>query len=125
MVRYNKNNVFAKIIRNELPAEKIYEDDKVLAIPDLHPQAPVHVLVIPKGEYCSFHDFSMQAPSETIAHFWNVVAKLAEKFAVDKSGYRLITNHGADALQTVEHFHVHLLGQKKLGPLIVGDNYHS
>lgn len=125
MAPYDTNNVFAKIIRGELPADKIYEDDNVIAIADLHPQAPVHILVLPKGEYCSFHDFSQKASAQIIANFWGVVAKLAEEFTVDKSGYRLIANHGADAMQTVAHFHVHLLGQKKLGPLIVGDRHHK
>jgi diadenosine tetraphosphate (Ap4A) HIT family hydrolase len=125
VTQYNKNNIFAKIINGETKAQKLYEDEHVLAIADLFPQAPTHVLILPKGEYTSIHDFSTNAKPEVIAHFFKIITQLAEKFELHNSGYRLIMNHGADGMQTVPHFHVHLLGKKKLGPLIVGDNYHK
>jgi diadenosine tetraphosphate (Ap4A) HIT family hydrolase len=125
MANYNKNNIFAKIISNEAEAKKLYEDEHVLAIADLFPQAPTHILIMPKGEYTSVHDFSTNAPPEVISHFFKTIIQLAERFDLHNSGYRLIMNHGADGMQTVPHFHVHLLGKKNLGPLIVGDNYHK
>jgi len=122
---YDKTNLFARIISGEVPSTKVFEDDKVIAINDRYPAAPVHVLVMPRGEYKSFHDFSVKAPPEEIAHFFKVVQEIAVKLGLETSGYRLIANHGADASQTISHFHVHLLGKKRLGPLISGDTYHQ
>ena len=114
---YDINNVFAKIIRSEIPCQKVYEDLEVLAFHDLHPVAPVHILVIPKEQYTSFDDFSRKVNVERVSHFFACVQKIAKKFVLDQTGYRIVTNHGDDALQTVQHFHVHILGGKKLGPL--------
>jgi diadenosine tetraphosphate (Ap4A) HIT family hydrolase len=124
-IMYDKNNLFAKIISGEVPSTKVFEDDMVIAINDRYPAAPVHVLVMPRGEYISFHDFSTKASPEEVAHFFRVIHDIAEKLGLQKSGYRIIANHGADASQTIPHFHVHLLGQKRLGPLIAGDIYHQ
>ncbi len=121
---YNSSNIFAKIIRGEIPSTKVYEDDKVIAINDLHPSAPVHVLVIPKGEYISFNDFVVKAPPQEIANFFQKVQNIAQELGLEPTGYRLITNHGADASQTIPHFHVHILGKNKLGALVIGDSHH-
>lgn len=121
---YDPNNVFARIIRGEFPSSKVYEDDQVLAINDIHPSAPVHVLVMPKGKYKSFDDFSTKAKPTEVANFFKKVREIAHKLKLTKDGYRLIMNHGTDAMQTVHHFHVHILGQRLLGPLVIGDTYH-
>jgi histidine triad (HIT) family protein len=114
---YDRNNIFAKILRGELPCDKVYEDEFALAFHDIHPDAPVHVLVIPKGEYVSFHDFA-QAPVAMVAGFFKAVATVAQNLGLEDNGYRLITNKGGDASQFVFHFHVHILGGRKLGKLL-------
>lgn len=118
---YDKNNVFAKIIRGEIPAAKVYEDEQVLAFNDISQAAPVHVLVIPKGEYISFSDFSTKASASEISGFFRRVDKVVEMLGLKESGYRLITNHGSDGSQSVPHFHVHILGGRQLGGLVQGD----
>lgn len=118
MQTYNNDNIFAKIIRGEIPCGKVYEDNEVLAFNDVSPAAPVHVLVIPKGGYISFDDFVTKAGADTVSNFFSTIKIIAEKAGVSQSGYRLITNHGSDAHQTVPHFHVHILGGKKLGGLL-------
>jgi histidine triad (HIT) family protein len=118
---YNKNNIFAKIIRGEIPATKIYEDDKILAFEDITKAAPVHILVIPKGQYVSFADFAAKAKGEEIVAFFKKVREIADLAGLQEDGYRLITNNGADACQTVEHFHIHILGGKNLGGLLADD----
>ncbi|MEI6729758.1 MAG: HIT domain-containing protein [Pseudomonadota bacterium] len=120
---YDKNNIFAKIIRGEIPCNKAYEDEFVFAIHDIEPAAPVHILVMPKGEYISFDDFSSKAEPETIARFFKTIGEIAGKFDVKQSGYRLIANHGKDASQSVPHFHVHLLAGKVLGSLLAEDTH--
>ena len=117
MTAYNTQNIFAKIIRGELPCKKVYESEDAIAFHDITPSAAVHVLVIPKGEYTSFDDF-MEGASQEIAHrFFSQVREIAHKLGLRQSGYRLITNHGEDACQTIGHFHVHILGKQALGPL--------
>jgi histidine triad (HIT) family protein len=118
---YDKNNIFARVIRGEIPGKKIHEDDSVLAIADITPAAPVHVLIMPKGEYVSFDDFAQHASPQVQAHFFKVVTDIARKTGVDKTGYRLIANHGAHASQSVPHFHMHLIGGRSLGGLLPGD----
>ncbi|WP_298216739.1 histidine triad nucleotide-binding protein [Acidocella sp.] len=115
---YDETNIFAKILRGELPAKKLYEDDYALAFPDIHPQAPVHVLVIPKGKYISAADFNAKAPPEELTGFYRAVAHIARLMGVEESGYRLICNIGPDSQQMVPHFHVHILGGKKMGHLL-------
>lgn len=121
---YDKNNIFARIIRGEISCEKIYEDDSILAIEDIEPAAPVHVLIMPKGEYVSFDDFSIMAKPDKIAHFFKIVGQIAKMLKVDASGYRLIANHGHNASQSVAHFHIHLLAGRPLGGLLPGDHLH-
>lgn len=119
---YDKNNIFARIIRGEIPAKKVYEDDKVLAFHDISQAAPIHVLVIPKGEYIDFINFTSSADSMEISHFFQKVSEIAKLLKADESGFRTIFNTGTNAHQTVKHFHVHILGGKKMGPLISSDN---
>jgi|SRR4051812_21109148 histidine triad (HIT) family protein len=115
---YDKSNIFARILRGEIPCKKVYEDDHVLAFEDVAPAAPVHVLVVPRGEYVSLHDFAAHAPAQSVAAFFSAVQKIAGNLGLDKSGYRVITNHGPDASQSVPHFHVHILGGRSLGGLL-------
>ncbi len=119
---YDKNNIFAKIIRGEIKAQKIYEDDHVLAFNDISKASPIHVLVIPKGEYENFSDFNNKASDLEISYFFKKVAEISRNLDPDNSGFRIITNNGSDAHQTVKHFHVHILAGKKLGPLLSSDN---
>ncbi|MBM5781944.1 MAG: histidine triad nucleotide-binding protein [Pelagibacterales bacterium] len=119
---YNSENIFAKIIRSEIPANKVFEDEKILAFYDISKAAPVHVLVIPKGQYIDFSDFVTKASQEEVAYFFKKVSEIAVSLGVEKSGFRLISNKGNDAHQTVPHFHVHILAGKALGPLLSSDN---
>ena len=118
---YDSGNIFAKIIRGDIPNKTVYEDDKILAFHDIAAAAPVHVLVVPKGEYVSFDDFATKAGIAEIANFFFAVRKIAHDLGLAETGYRLITNHGMDASQSVPHFHVHILGGKALGGLLPGD----
>ncbi|MAR55791.1 MAG: histidine triad nucleotide-binding protein [Rickettsiales bacterium] len=118
---YDTTNIFAKILRKEIPCDAVYEDEYVLAFRDIEPAAPVHVLIVPKGDFTSFHDFTTHADAAMIEGYFTAIRQIAEKVGVAETGYRLITNHGADASQTVPHFHMHLLGGKALGGLISSD----
>ncbi len=115
---YDPNNVFAKILRGEIPCSKVYEDEHVLAFNDIAPQTPTHVLVIPKGSYESFADFSMQASPEEIAAFVRAAGKIAKDLGVEEEGYRILANTGRDAHQEVPHFHLHIFAGKDLGRMI-------
>lgn len=115
---YDAGNIFAKILRGEVPCKKVYENEFVFAFHDVAPEAPVHVLIVPKGEYVSFDDFSAQASPDELHGFFAAIGKVAELLGVAESGYRLVTNHGPDASQSVFHFHVHLLAGKPLGKLL-------
>ncbi len=114
---YDKNNIFARIIRGEIPAKKIYEDDQVIAIEDIAPAAPIHILVIPKGEYTSFHDFTAKATTEEVGYFYKIVEKICSKLNLEKNGYRVLSNIGTHGMQTVPHMHLHILAGKSLGHL--------
>jgi len=107
---YDRSNVFARILRGELPCRKVYEDAFALAFHDIAPLAPVHVLVIPKGEYVSQADFGAKAPPEMIVGFWRAVSKVAHDLGLDPEGYRIVANHGPNGGQLVFHFHVHVFG---------------
>jgi diadenosine tetraphosphate (Ap4A) HIT family hydrolase len=115
---YDDGNVFARILRGELPCQKVHEDEHTLAFHDINPAAPTHVLVIPKGAYVSFADFSANASDAEIAAFMRVVGRIAADLGLDEQGYRLLANHGTHAHQEVPHFHVHILGGRPLGPLL-------
>lgn len=114
---YDKNNIFAKIIRGEIPAEKIYEDDQVLAIKDAYPIAPVHILVIPKKEFKSFDDFIGRATAEEVAYFFKIVHKVCASLNLSEDGYRVLSNVGKHGRQTVFHMHLHILAGKDLSNL--------
>jgi diadenosine tetraphosphate (Ap4A) HIT family hydrolase len=116
---YDLNNIFARILRQEIPCTRIFEDDFVLAFPDINPKAPVHILVIPKGEYVNFHDFHANAPAETIAHFYKKVSEIALDHGLEQDGYRVIANCGDNGGQEVAHYHVHILGGRPLGPMVM------
>lgn len=118
MQAYDDTNVFARILRGEIPCKKIHEGPHVLAFPDLHPKAPVHILVIPKGPYVDVADFGARARPEEIAAFWQAVAAIAQEAGVRASGFRIIANAGANGGQEVPHFHVHILGGRALGPMV-------
>jgi len=120
MAAYDDNNVFAKILRGDLPCKKVYESDHALAFHDINPQAPVHVLVIPRGRYVSMDDFSRNASDAEIAGFWRAVGETARILGVDKTGYRTLANHARNAHQEVFHLHVHIFGGRPLGPMLDG-----
>ena len=115
---YDTNNIFAKILRGEMPCKKIFENEFALAFHDIAPEAPVHVLVVPKIECVSFNDFAKTATAEFMKGFFATVQKVAENLDLPENGYRIISNHGAYASQSVPHFHVHILGGKNLGRLL-------
>jgi histidine triad (HIT) family protein len=122
MSSYDQNNIFAKILRSEIPCDKVFESKYALAFRDINPQAPVHVLVIPKGLYTSADDFTRSASSEELEGFWRAVGETAQSLGLSERGFRLITNCGEDANQEVPHFHVHVLGGRPLGPMLGGDS---
>jgi len=122
---YDPDNIFAKILRGEIPANKVYEDDHALAFYDINPQAPIHVLVIPKGAYISMDDFTATASEADIAGFFRAVGEVARKLDLVEDGYRLLANHGPHSHQEVPHLHVHIFGGRPLGPMLaraVGDS---
>jgi len=118
---YDRNNVFARILRGEIPCKKVFESEHALAFHDIHPQAPVHILVIPKGAYVSFDDFSAKASAAEIAGYIQAIGAVARELGVAASGYRLLANHGADAHQEVPHLHVHIFGGRPLGRMLPKD----
>ena len=115
---YDTNNIFAKILRGEIPCSKVYEDEHVLAFNDINPQTAKHVLVIPKGAYASFDDFSRDASETEITAFIRATGQIARDLGVAESGYRVLVNTGADALQEVDHFHMHIFAGQPLGRMI-------
>ncbi|CAM4012031.1 HIT domain-containing protein [Novosphingobium lubricantis] len=117
---YDEQNIFAKILRGEIPNRTVYEDDFALAFHDINPQAPLHVLVIPKGAYVCWDDFSARASEAEIAGFVRAVGKVARDLGLVAPGYRLLANTGVDSHQEVPHLHVHLFAGKPLGPMLMG-----
>ena len=115
---YDDNNIFAKILRGEIPCNKVYEDDHVLAFHDIQPQAKVHVLVIPKGAYLSFADFSEKASEAEIVGFFRAAGNIARDLGIEGDGYRILANTGEHGHQEVPHFHLHLFGGQPLGRMI-------
>jgi diadenosine tetraphosphate (Ap4A) HIT family hydrolase len=116
---YDTSNIFARILRGEIPCKKVHEDEHALAFHDIAPRAPVHVLIIPKTQHVSFADFAAGAPPATVAGFFAAVAKVAKQLGLEDSGYRILSNMGHDAHQEVPHFHVHLFGGRPLGPMLL------
>lgn len=115
---YNDQNIFAKILRGEIPSKRVYEDDFAIAFHDINPQAPTHLLVIPRGAYVSWDDFSARASDVEIAGFVRAVGTVARAAGLVAPGYRLLANTGLDAHQEVPHLHVHILAGRPLGPML-------
>jgi histidine triad (HIT) family protein len=115
---YDENNLFARILRGEIPNCTVYEDAHVLAFHDIAPQAPTHILVIPKGAYVSWDDFSARASDAEIAAFVRAVGRIAREAGHVEPGYRLLANTGIDAGQEVPHLHVHIFAGRPLGPML-------
>jgi len=115
---YDENNIFARILRGEIPSQMVYEDEHAFAFHDINPQAPVHILVIPRGRYVSWDDFSARATEAEIGGFVRAVGKIARDQGLVAPGYRLLANVGADSGQEVPHLHVHIFGGRGLGPML-------
>jgi diadenosine tetraphosphate (Ap4A) HIT family hydrolase len=115
---YDDSNIFARILRGEIPSSKVYEDEHVLAFNDINPLSPTHILVIPKGRYVSWDDFSAKASDEEIGAFVRAVGQIARDSGLVESGYRLLANVGRNSGQEVPHLHVHIFGGRSLGPML-------
>ncbi|KTE37319.1 MULTISPECIES: histidine triad nucleotide-binding protein [unclassified Sphingopyxis] len=115
---YDDSNIFARILRGELPCKKVHEDAFSLAFHDINPQAPLHILVIPKGPYVSWDDFSERGSDAEIAGFVRAVGQVARDLGLVAPGYRLLANVGLDSHQEIPHLHVHLFAGQKLGPML-------
>ena len=115
---YDPTNIFARILRGEIPSTRIYEDEYAIAFHDIAPRAKFHVLVIPRGQYLALSDFAATAPDAVLAGFWRAVGRVAHQLGLEPTGYRLLTNMGHDAHQEVPHFHVHIFGGEPLGTML-------
>ncbi len=115
---YDPNNIFARILRGEIPCDKVYEDDHCLAFNDIAPKAPVHVLVIPKGAYVNLDDFHAKASDAEIAALMRAVGTVARLKGLPETGYRFLSNNGEDAHQEVPHLHIHVVGKRDLGGML-------
>jgi histidine triad (HIT) family protein len=115
---YDDGNIFARILRGELPSDKVYEDKHVLAFRDINPLSPTHILVIPKGAYVSWDDFSEKASDAEISAFVRAVGKVAREAGLVEDGYRLLANTGSNSGQEVPHLHVHIFAGRPLGPML-------
>ena len=115
---YDDSNIFARILRGEIPSKRVFEDEHVLAFHDINPLAPTHILVIPKGPYVSWDDFSAKASEAEIAAFVRAVGRIAREAGLVEDGYRLLANVGGDSGQEVPHLHVHIFGGRPLGPML-------
>lgn len=115
---YDPNNVFARVLRGEIPCERIYEDEHALAFHDINPQAKLHALVIPKGAYVSMADFTAKASEAEIAGLFRAVGEVARKLGLVESGYRILANAGPDSRQEVPHLHIHVFGGQDLGRMV-------
>ena len=115
---YDDSNIFARILRGEIPSDKVYEDEQVLAFRDINPLAPVHILAIPKGAYVSWDDFSANASDAEIAGLTRAVGQIARDAGLVADGYRVLANVGPDSGQEVPHLHLHIFGGRPLGPML-------
>ena len=116
--QYDQENIFAKILRNEIPNKTVLETNHSLAFEDINPQAPVHVLVIPKGSYVSLDHFTKEATDEEVIDFNRTIAKVCDLTGVSVEGFRAIANTGENGVQEVQHLHIHILGGRKLGRML-------
>lgn len=117
---YDPDNIFAKILRGEIPSTRVYEDEWAVAFEDIAPVAPIHVLVVPRGAYVSWDDFSQNAPAQEVAGYVKAIGNVARQLGLVEDGYRLINNIGPNGGQIVPHLHVHLLGGRTMGPMLTG-----
>ncbi|MHB1217028.1 MAG: histidine triad nucleotide-binding protein [Alphaproteobacteria bacterium] len=115
---YDTNNIFARILRGEIPCKKVHEDQHTLAFHDINPQTPTHILVIPKSAYVSMDDFTEKASEAEIAALFRAVGTIAREAGVAQSGYRILSNCGVDANQEVPHLHIHIFAGRPLGRMI-------
>ncbi|WP_431281833.1 histidine triad nucleotide-binding protein [Humitalea sp. 24SJ18S-53] len=115
---YDDANIFARILRGEIPCKRVAEDDHALAFHDINPQAPVHILVVPKGRWVSLADFAAGASDAEQGGFWRMVGAVARDAGLEASGYRILSNMGAEGGQEVPHFHVHVFGGRRLGRMV-------
>jgi len=115
---YDDNNIFARLLRGEIPSTRVYEDEHAVAFHDINPLSPTHILVIPKGAYVSWDDFSARASDAEIAGFVRAVGKVARDAGLVEPGYRLLANNGVNSGQEVPHLHVHVFGGRPLGPML-------
>lgn len=115
---YDPSNIFARILRNEIPSKRVYEDEWAVAFHDISPLAPVHILVIPRGPYVSLSDFVTTAPDAEIAGFFRAVGRVAKQEGIEEPGFRILSNMGKHSGQEVPHLHVHLFGGGFLGPML-------
>jgi len=115
---YDEQNIFARILRGEIPSKRVFEDEHVLAFQDINPLAPTHILVIPKGSYVSWDDFSAKGSEEEIVAFVRAVGRIAREAGTVESGYRLLANTGLNSGQEVPHLHVHIFAGRPLGPML-------
>jgi len=115
---YDAGNIFARILRGEIPARTVFEDEFAIAFEDIAPKAPVHVLVIPRGAYVSFADFINRASGDEVIGFFRALGLVATQLGLDAPGYRILSNIGDHGGQEVPHFHVHLFGGRSLGPML-------
>ncbi|MBT4932022.1 MAG: histidine triad nucleotide-binding protein [Rhodospirillaceae bacterium] len=115
---YDNDNIFAKILRGEIPCDKVFEDEHALAFRDINPQAPLHVLVIPKGAYVNMDDFSAHGSDAEIAGFIRAVGQVARELGIVDAGFRTLANNGPDAHQEVPHLHIHIFAGRDLGRMI-------
>jgi diadenosine tetraphosphate (Ap4A) HIT family hydrolase len=117
-MKYDQNNIFARILRKEIPADILYEDEYALAFHDIHPQAPIHVLVIPKGNFISFLDFTREASSELTVGFNKAIYHVICSLDLENDGFRILSNTGLHGRQEIPHYHVHIFGGRPLGPML-------
>ena len=115
---YDDANIFARILRGEIPCKKVHETEHALAFHDINPRAPVHVLVIPKGRYVTLDEFCAKASPGEIAGYWRALGETVEKLGVVANGYRVLANNGRDGHHEVPHLHFHVFGGRPLGPII-------
>jgi diadenosine tetraphosphate (Ap4A) HIT family hydrolase len=115
---YDENNIFARILRGEIPSKRVYEDEHVLAFHDINPLAPTHILVIPKGKYVSWDDFSKNASDAEIAAFVRAAGRIAREAGLVENGYRVLANTGLNSGQEVPHLHLHIFAGRPLGPML-------
>jgi histidine triad (HIT) family protein len=117
---YDDSNIFARLLRGEIPSRRVFENEWAVAFHDITPQAPVHLLIVPRGRYVSLADFSAHASDAEIAGFWRAVGRVAREMGLEARGYRVLANMGEHAGQEVPHFHVHLFAGRELGRMLVG-----